>query len=114
VKIFSFTIGDDLVSVLIICGLGFAAIWIFGFICLFIAVRKARRAFRSKGYLKVPSGTEWFHFLLKKHYEAFADPTARFFFGIAHFCMLASLIIFAAVVALVSCSYVLKMVSGEP
>ncbi len=106
--------GNDVYSILELCGVGGLAFWIVGFCMLLVAVRKARREFRTKGYLRAPSGTRWFRFLLMKQYDAFDDPVTRFFFGSAHFCLMALIVILTAVIVLVGSETLLKTLSGMP
>lgn len=102
----------DIVSVLELCGIAAAAIWFIGFCMLLIAVRKARSEFRGKGYLKPPSGRELFRFLMFKQYEAFDSAGIRFFFGLAHFCLVLLIIVLAAIVILVGCDQLFNGMSG--
>jgi len=94
-----------------ICGLAFSFV---GVSSLMLATRKARREFRGKGYLKPPSGTRWFRFLLFKQYDAFGNPGIRFFFGISHFCLMAVIIVLMAVAILLGSEFLLKGMSGFP
>jgi hypothetical protein len=64
-------------SILVVCGLFFLVIWLFGFLMLVIAVRLSGRNFRAKGFLRKPSGSDWIPFLLKRHYEGFEGNGAR-------------------------------------
>ncbi len=104
----------DLPTILKFCGACLFALCVVGIPMLAVAAKKARREFRVKGYLKIPSGSDWLPFLLRKRYEAFGDPSARFYFTISHICMVGSLIVLGAVVALVSCTVMLRMVSDGP
>jgi hypothetical protein len=104
----------DFYSILEGCGLCSAAFWIIGFPMLWIAVKKGRREFRVKGYLKTPSGLEWLSFLLRKRYEVFEDSTARFFFDVTRLCMIGGIIVLSAAVALVGCTFLLRGVSQVP
>ena len=100
--------GYDLVSAVEVCGLAALAFWGGGLLMILIAVRVGRREFRSKGYLRRPSGFHWFRFLLWRQYEAFDNPYTRQFFGYAHFCLMAIIIIAGAVIALFGCDYLLN------
>jgi len=75
----------DLFTILEMCGIGGLVFWFVGFCMLMVAARKARHEFRIKGYLRPPSGRDWFRFLMFRQYDAFDDPGTRFFFGISHF-----------------------------
>jgi hypothetical protein len=101
-------------SIIEMCGIVGVAFCLVGLTTLLVAVRKARPEFRGKGYLRTPSGTRWFRFLLYKQYESFENPSTRFFFGITHFCMLGMFIVLMAVAALVGSEYLLKGVNGLP
>jgi hypothetical protein len=96
------------------CGVIGAAFWFVGFCMLLVAVQKTRSKFREKGYLRTPSGTQWFHFLMFKHYDVFDDPSIRFFFGIAHLCLMGMIIDLVAVVVLFGCELLLKYMSEGP
>jgi hypothetical protein len=102
---------NDLFSLIEICAMIGAAFWLVGFCMLLVAVRKAQSEFRIKGYLRTPSGTRWFPFLLGRHYDHFENPGTRFFFGIAHFCLIGVGIAVAAVAALLGCDQLLKGMS---
>jgi hypothetical protein len=104
----------DLYTILELCAIGGVACSLVGFFALMVGVHKARREFRSKGYLKPPSGTHWFRFLLFKQYDAFARPSTRFFFGISHFCLMAVIIVLMAVAILLGSEFLLKGMSGLP
>ena len=93
----------DFYTIVAICGIIVVVLWIVGVVMLMIAARKGRPEFRSKGYLRIPSGTRWFRFLLFKQYDAFDDSGTRFFFGVSHMCLLGVLVAAAAVVVLVGC-----------
>jgi hypothetical protein len=106
--------GYNLYSVLGECGIGGLIFWLIGFPMLLVGVKKGRKEFRVKGYLRLPSGLDWFSFLLRKHYDGFADAGTRFFFGIAHFCMIGGIVVLSAAVALIGCVFLLRMVSMAP
>jgi hypothetical protein len=99
--------GYDIISVIELFGICAAALWFVGFCALLVAVRKARREFRSKGYMRPPSGRRWLSFLLWKRYNAFESPGARFFFGISHFCLVALFIVLGIIVLLLGCELLL-------
>jgi hypothetical protein len=102
----------DLISILELCGIIGLTFWFVGFAMLLVAVRKARREFRAKGYLRPPSGKAWLRFLLWKQYDHFENPSTRFFFGIAHFCMMGTIIVLTAVVVLLGSDLLLNGMSG--
>jgi hypothetical protein len=86
---------DDLYPILETAGavcLGFCVV---GYVMRWLAVRKVRKQFRSKGFLRVPSGFEWFRFFHARHYEMFEDSVARFLFAFSHFCMWGMIVIFS-------------------
>lgn len=106
--------GNDVFSILEACatiGVGF---WLVGFCMLLMAVRKGRREFRVKGFLRIPSGTRWFRFLMFKHYNAFDNPSTRFYFGIVHFCLMGLIIVLMAVTVLLSSEFFFKSLYGMP
>ena len=106
--------GYDLVSVLelcVVCGLAF---WLVGFCMLLVAGRKGRREFRSKGYMRPPSGTAWFSFLLWRRYDAFENPGARFCFKVSHVCLMGMIILVTGVVLLLGCELLLDGISQLP
>jgi hypothetical protein len=100
-------VGHDLFSVLELCGVCALAFWFVGFCMLWVAGRKARREFRSKGYMRPPKGTAWVPFLLWRRYEAFANPGARYFFKISHVCLMGMIVAMGAVVILLGCELLL-------
>ena len=100
--------------ILVVCGGLCGLFWIAGFVMLFIGVRITRRDFRSKGYLRVPSGTRWFRFLLLRQYEAFDNPKTRFFFGGAHVCLMAMIVSLTAMLVLVASETLLQGINGVP
>ena len=104
----------DIFSVLEICGIIGVVFWLFGFGMLLVGVRKARSEFRGKGYLRPPSGIRWFRFLIYKQYEAFENPSIRFFFGIAHSCLVGMIIVLMAVVVLLGCELLLNGMGSLP
>lgn len=104
--------GYDIFTILEACGILAFAFWLIGFVALMVAVQITRREFRVKGYLKPPSGREWFHFLLWKQYDHFENPNTRFFFGAAHFCLIGMFIASTALVVLLGSEALLKNMSG--
>src|SRR5271167_4317285 len=79
-------------------GLAVAILWMIGPWFILAGSRRARRAFRGKGYLRPPSGKAWIRFLYYKHYDAFEDPWIRFYYKIARNCLFLSVLIVVAVV----------------
>src|ERR1700744_6301113 len=70
-----------------------AALWTIGLFGLAMGSRRAKYAFRGKGYLRPPSGKAWIRFLYYKHYDAFEDPWIRFYYKIARICLFGSVLI---------------------
>jgi hypothetical protein len=64
-----------------------------GFACMVMGGRRAKRAFRGKGYLRPPTGKAWLRFLYYEHYNSFEDPGIRFFYGVARLCFFGSVIL---------------------
>jgi hypothetical protein len=85
----------DIVPLLEWSALTFAILWALGLWCILGGSRRARRAFRGKGYLRPPTGKAWIRFLYYKHYEAFEDAGIRFYYSAARFCLF--LFVFLAV-----------------
>ena len=104
----------DVFSILEMCGIVGVAFYFVGLATLLVAVRKAAPEFRGKGYLRTPSGTRWFRFLLWKQYDSFENPSTRFFFGITHFCMLGIFVVLLAVAALLGSEALLISVNALP
>jgi hypothetical protein len=104
--------GYDIFSVIELCGICGFTFWLIGSCVLLLAVRKARDEFRGKGYLRTPSGTHWFRFLLEKKYDAFKSSGARFYFGISHFCLVGMMIVLGAIVILLGCQLLLGGLPG--
>jgi hypothetical protein len=104
----------DIISIIELCAICVLAFWLIGSCMLLVAVRKASDEFRSKGYLRTPSGTRWFRFLMYKQYDAFENPSTRFYFGAAHFCLVVMIVALAAIVILLGSNELLKGMSGLP
>jgi hypothetical protein len=104
--------GLGLLTILELCTLAGSAFLFIGLCMLLIATRKARREYRTKGFLRPPSGTAWFRFLLWRQYEYFENPSTRFLFGATHFCMMGAIIVLTGVAALVGTELLLNGVSG--
>jgi hypothetical protein len=100
--------------ILELCGIIGVAFWFIGFSTLVVAAKKARSEFRVKGYLRTPSGMRWFRFLLYKQYDAFDNPSTRFYFAITHFCMMGLIFVLVAVTLLLGSEFLLKGVNGLP
>jgi len=106
--------GYDLYSVVELCGMAGLAFGLCGFIAVLAGAHYARREFRTKGYLRPPSGRGWLRFLLWKQYDHFADPSARFLFGVAHFCLMGAIIVVMAVCVLLGSAVLLRGMAGFP
>ena len=105
-------LGTDPLSILIYCGAAALLFLIVGLAGLWAGIKRTKPAFRSKGYLRTPSGSRLFHFLLFKQYEAFDDSGIRFYFGVAHFCLVGMFVALAGFLALLGCELLLMRVSG--
>ena len=88
------------------------AFWLVGVVALWMGSHAARRDFRGKGYVRPPSGRAWFPFLLEKRYEAFENSSIQFFFKISRFCLLAMILILAALILLVGINTLFKSMAG--
>ena len=77
----------DTVTLLEYAALAASILWTLGLLGLAMGSRRARRAFRGKGYLRPPTGKAWLRFLYYKHYDAFEDPSIRSFYRLAHICL---------------------------
>ena len=64
-----------------------AILWTLGLACVLAGSRRARRAFRGKGYLRPPTGKAWLRFIYFKHYDSFEDPMIRFYYWVARVCL---------------------------
>ncbi|HEV3271795.1 MAG TPA: hypothetical protein VGZ93_06395 [Candidatus Methylacidiphilales bacterium] len=106
--------GYDFISVLELCAICGLAFWFVTFVALMLGVRMARREFRSKGFLKPPSGTHWFRFLFVRHYDRLENSSARFFFEVARFCLIVTLFSLGTIVILLVCELVLSKMGNEP
>jgi hypothetical protein len=91
-----------------------AALSFIGCSTLAVAAKKARTEYRVKGYLRAPRGVRWFRFLIYKQYDAFDNPSTRFFFSISYFCMMGLFIVLLAVMALLGSEALLRGVNGLP
>ena len=106
--------GYDIYSILELCAIGAVGFWLVGTAALLVAVRKARGEFREKGYLRTPSGKRWFRFLLFKEYDYFEDTGTRFYFGMAHICLMGMIIGGLAIAVLLGCAFLLGGVAAMP
>lgn len=93
----------------LVIGMALLGLW-----ALLVATRKARREFRSKGYLRIPAGQEWFRFLMFRHYDSFQGAGIRFFYGMAHTCLFALIIVVAAVGIFLGSEFLLGTVGAGP
>ncbi len=107
-KGFSFTP----LNVLEIGGACALIIIIVGLTSLYVGSYKARRAFRSKGFLRPPSGTAWFRFLLFRHYEYFENSTIRLCFGTSHICLIAGFFVIGGMVLFFGTEYMFNGMGG--
>jgi hypothetical protein len=87
----------DPVPILEWSALGVAILWTLGLGCIRAGSRRARRAFRGKGYLRPPTGKAWLRFIYYKHYESFEDPGIRFYYRGARICLFAFVFLVLAV-----------------
>jgi hypothetical protein len=92
-----------------------AILWTVGLWCILAGSRRAKRAFRGKGYLRPPTGKAWLRFLYYKHYESFEDPTVRFYYRVARICLfLCVFIVIAVAIFLGSILGLTHMVPATP
>jgi hypothetical protein len=102
----------DFVTILEVGGGLLVAFWLVGVLALWMGCHAARREFRGKGYVRPPSGRDWFPFLLEKRYEIFEASSIRFFFKISHVCLMAMIFILAALILLVGIDTLFKSLGG--
>ena len=88
-----------------------AVLWVIGTLSILAGSRRARRAFRGKGYLRPPSGKAWIRFLYYKHYDAFEDPWIRFYYKIARICLFLSVLVVVTLIIFMALLYVLTEAS---
>ena len=93
--------------------LAVALLWTIGLGGIVLGTRKARRAFRGKGYLRPPSGKGLFRFLYFKHYESFEDRFVQFYFRVSRLCLLAFFILVLVVGFFVGSVYLLRSVTSD-
>ena len=104
--------GYDLPTILKLCGLAGCSFLFIGLAVLAVASRRARREYRTKGFLRPPSGTAWVRFLLWRQYEYFENPSTRFLFGATHFCMMGAIVVLTGAAALVGTEILLNGFGG--
>jgi peptidoglycan biosynthesis protein MviN/MurJ (putative lipid II flippase) len=100
--------GNDLYTFLKIAGILSLALWFTSICALFMGAHKARRDFRTKGFLRPPRGLGWIRFLFLKQYEWFETPGVRLYFGASHICLIALLVVIAAVIVYVGSDVMLN------
>ncbi len=101
----------NLVSLLEWSALACAILWTVGLWCILSGSRRARRAFRGKGYLRPPTGKAWLRFLYYKHYDSFEDPGIRFYYRMARFCLFFFVFLVVAVTIFVGSIFFLGRVT---
>ena len=102
----------DFFSVLQIGCVFWVAFWLVGVFALWMGSHTARRDFREKGYVRRPSGSAWFLFLLEKRYEVFENSSIRFFFKISRFCLMAMMFILGALILLIGIDTLFRNMAG--
>jgi hypothetical protein len=102
----------DFISILEVGGVLWIAFWLVGIFALWMGCHAARKDFRGKGYVRRPSGKDWFPFLLEKRYEIFENSSIRFFFKISHVCLIAMIVILAALILLVGIDTLFRSLGG--
>ncbi len=103
---------DGTLSIILACAVLAVTLWVIGSMALMVAVRMAKPEFRTKGFLRKPSGTRWFRFLMWRQYATFDNPNTRFFFLVTHCCMVGTMIVFTAVALLLVQEFVLRGLYG--
>ncbi len=104
----------DTIKLLEWAALGGSVICAIGFWCILMGSRRARRAFRGKGYLRPPTGKAWLRFLYFQHYDSFEDPGIRFYYRLAHICMIAFVILAISLAIFLGSVLILTRVSSGP
>lgn len=104
----------DYLKLLEWAGLAAAVLWTIGLWGLVMGSRKAKRAFRGKGYLRPPTGKAWLRFLYYKHYDSFEDPGIRFFYGLSHLCLAVFVFLAFALLLFLGLILLLGHVSWNP
>jgi hypothetical protein len=92
-------------------GLAMAILCTIGLVCMLAGSRRARRAFRGKGYLRPPTGKAWVRFLYYKHYESFEDPGIRFYYRMARNCFFLFILLVVGVIIFLGSVMVLAQVT---
>ena len=95
-------------------GLIVSVLWTVGLWGLMMGSRKAKRAFRGKGYLRPPTGKAWLRFLYYQHYDSFEDPGIRFYYRLAHLCLFIFVMFSLAVGIFLGSEFLLSKVSSGP
>jgi hypothetical protein len=104
----------DTIKLLEWAALASALLWMVGLWGLSSGSRKARRAFRGKGYLRPPTGKAWLRFLYYKHYDSFEDSGIRFSYGLAHLCLFLFVILAIALGIFLGSEFLLRNMSPGP
>jgi hypothetical protein len=92
-------------------GLALSILLSVGLWCMLAGSRRARRAFRGKGYLRPPTGRAWVRFLYYKHYESFEDSGIRFYYGLARKCFFLFILLLVALIIFLGSVIVLEQVA---
>jgi hypothetical protein len=95
-------------------GLLGSLLWTVGLWGILMGSRKAKRAFRGKGYLRPPTGKAWLRFLYYKHYDAFEDSGIRFYYRLAHVCLVIFVILTISLFIFLGSEFLLSKVSSGP
>jgi hypothetical protein len=101
----------DIYTICELCGISILVFFLIGMLVLWAAARMGRREFRSKGYLRPPSGKAWIRFLLRQHYDSFENPNTRYLFDIARFCLMVVIFVTGALLILILCALLLYNVA---
>jgi hypothetical protein len=104
----------DTITILEWAALLAVALWVLGLWGIVVGSRKAKRAFRGKGYLRPPTGKAWLRFLYYKHYDSFEDPGIRFYYGLAHVSLFLFAIVFIATLIFLGSVALLSKVASGP
>ena len=104
----------DNVTLLEWTALAVAVLCTIGFACMIMGGRRAKRAFRGKGYLRPPTGKAWLRFLYYKHYDSFEDRGIRFCYGLAHACLSIFVILAVTLAIFIGSELLLSKVSSLP
>ena len=104
----------DLIPLLEYSTLAATLLWTFGLACVLMGSRRARRAFRGKGYLRPPTGKAWLRFIYFKHYDSFEDPMIRFYYRVARVCLFLFIFLVIALFIFVGSVGVLGRVASGP